>query len=100
MVHALKISPEYFGMIINDEKPYEIRKKDRPYKIGDYIALNEYEDGFYTGRCTFARIVRIVEYADCLKEGYLVLTLEPIAIQQYDSFQSYGLKIKRETDRS
>ena len=42
MVHAVKIEPEYFMVYASGRKPFEVRKNDRPYKVGDFLALNEY----------------------------------------------------------
>lgn len=48
--HNLKILPKYFKAIVNGNKTFEVRKKDRDFKIGDQITLNEWKDGKYTGR--------------------------------------------------
>ena len=39
MIHELKTYSEYFKAVISGEKPFEIRKNDRNFKVGDYIAL-------------------------------------------------------------
>lgn len=59
MIHALKILPEFFKAMAAGTKSFEVRKNDRPYHTGDYVALND------------------PEYC---KEGYVILGLEPCAI--------------------
>lgn len=90
MVHAVKILPEYFNKIIDDKKSYEIRKNDRNYKAGDCLALNEYDDGEYTGLFTLAEIVSVDTYSQYLDEDYVVLQLRPLLISGHiNSYQSY-----------
>ena len=76
MIHALKIKPEYFKAVANLDKLFEVRKADRPFRVGDYIALNEIDDcGVYTGAHILARISYILDYPAYLQEGYVVLGL-------------------------
>ena len=39
MLHELKISPEYYDAVVNGIKPFEIRKNDRNYSVGDALRL-------------------------------------------------------------
>lgn len=43
MIHALKILPEFFKAMAAGTKSFEVRKNDRPYHTGDYVALNEWK---------------------------------------------------------
>ena len=43
MVHALKIYPEYYEAVKSGKKPFEVRKNDRDFKVGDILALNEFD---------------------------------------------------------
>lgn len=43
MIHAVKIEPRFYRMVINGLKPYEVRFNDRDYRVGDYLALNEWD---------------------------------------------------------
>lgn len=86
MVHYLKLSEEYFSLVKVGIKNFEIRLGDRPYKIGDYLTLQEVDSqGKYTGR----EILRKVDYLmkvetvkrfyreeDVLGFGLVVLGLE------------------------
>lgn len=48
-LHTLKIAPEFARVKIDGEKPFEIRKNDRDFEVGDiirYIVPEKYlEDG-------------------------------------------------------
>lgn len=94
MVHALKCEHDFFEDTVAGRKPYEVRLKDRPYRVGDYVALNEIgnaadlmveedmriADGEwgYTGRCALSRIVGILDDPRFVKEGYCILGLVPV----------------------
>lgn len=43
MTHHLKAKPEYFRATIEGRKPFEVRKDDRGFKVGDHVILKEYE---------------------------------------------------------
>ena len=52
MTHEIKILPKYFEKAKDWSKPFELRKDDRPYQLGDIVILKEfsYSEGIYTGR--------------------------------------------------
>lgn len=81
MIHALKTAPKYFEASAAGVKGFEVRRNDRPYSIGDYVALNEWSIEGYTGRCTLHRIIYILADEELCKEGYITLGLEPCAIR-------------------
>lgn len=81
MIHALKTEPAYFEASAAGIKGFEVRKNDRPFDAGDYVALNEWSGEGYTGRCTLHKIVYILCDPEYCKEGYVILGLEPCAIR-------------------
>lgn len=44
MIHALKTEPQFFEAVIDGSKTFEVRKNDRDFRVGDYLALNELDD--------------------------------------------------------
>lgn len=81
MIHALKTATAYFEASAAGVKSFEVRKNDRSYNIGDYVAQNEWDGEQYTGRCTLHRIIYILSDPEFCKEGYVILQLEPCAIR-------------------
>lgn len=98
MVHELKCWPKYFNAILDGSKTFEVRRNDRPYRVGDYLALNEYvpdsedprddfcalplsEDerkvngGRYSGRFVLCEITYILDNKDFCREGTVILGL-------------------------
>lgn len=75
MIHELKIEPEFFDAVLNGEKTFEIRKNDRDFAVGDYLALNEYsgEAKEYTGRATLAKVAYMLKDPQYCKEGYATM---------------------------
>lgn len=56
MIHELKILPQYFRVVVDMTKPFEVRnEKDRVFNVGDEIIFKEfipkdyYEDSFTDG---------------------------------------------------
>jgi len=50
--HNLKIWPEFFDDVATGIKPFELRRNDRDYQIGDTLHLEEFQPmlGSFTGR--------------------------------------------------
>lgn len=49
-VHNLKILPQYYSAAASGSKPFELRKNDRNFQIGDNLHLKEWNGEYYTGR--------------------------------------------------
>lgn len=106
MIHELKCLPEYFEALASGKKTFEIRKNDRGFKVGDLIALNEFEptdepyegcnempmpvrisvekfdrisnDGSYSGRHQLFEVTYILDSEKLLPQGYVALSLSKI----------------------
>jgi len=44
MTHALKTWPEYFQAVAERGKTFEVRKADRPFKVGETLLLQEWDN--------------------------------------------------------
>lgn len=78
MTHELKILKPYYEAVKAGDKTFELRKDDRPYKIGDTLILREIGAGnTYTGRYIRKKVGYILR--DCpeygLENGYCILSL-------------------------
>lgn len=81
MIHALKTEPEYFEAVLDGSKTFEVRKNDRGFRVGDYLALNEIDDfGKYTRRSILLRITYILNEARFCKSEYVILGFENCTI--------------------
>jgi hypothetical protein len=75
-VHKLKTWPMFFEAVVRGTKPFEIRKNDRGFEVGDTLILQEWDSttGEYTGR-EHRRLVSFVLADWGLEPGYVVLGL-------------------------
>jgi len=79
MLHALKTHPEYFAALEKGDKTFELRKDDRPFKIGDTLIAQEFNpsDSTYTGKEVEFKISYILRDASLmgLSKDYAILGL-------------------------
>lgn len=79
MIHVLKAWPEYFQELKQGKK-VEIRKNDRPYKVGDMLVIREFipyrkGSGKYTGEKRNYWITHVLESPRGLFSGFVALSL-------------------------
>ena len=76
-LHELKIYPKYFDAVLNGSKPFEIRKNDRNFQVGDNVFLREWDNIKYSGRTIFAEITYVLDDKFIgLTEGYVALGIK------------------------
>lgn len=93
MIHTVKCNYKFFEALKDGTKTFEVRKKDRLYEVGDYLAVNEFipgeaidpyslneglrqsNGGSYTGDCLFYKITYILDDPQFCKDGMVVLGL-------------------------
>lgn len=89
MIHELKIDPEYFSAVRSGKKRFELRRNDRNFQVGDYLALNEYDrvQKAYTGRTELVQISYIMNPNDVMMcEGdFALMSLSLELKSEYDS---------------
>lgn len=86
MIHAVKQLPEYFEDVINGRKTFEVRQNDRDYRVGDLLALNEYGEDGYTGRCCLVKIDYILNDGAYCKDGFVTMSIKPCLVSVCDGF--------------
>lgn len=86
MIHQLKCETQYFEALTSGLKPFEIRKNDRDFRVGDFLALNEIIfdriDGeiVCTGRCCLVKVMYILDHPRYLPPGYIAMSTRPCDI--------------------
>lgn len=58
--HHLKVWTEFFDAIESGAKPFEVRRNDRDYRVGDMLHLRDYDP--YTDTFSGRTAVRVVSY--------------------------------------
>ncbi len=104
MIHTVKCYPEYFKLLLDGSKPFEVRENDRIYEVGDYLAVNEFlpesdpytlrknspesggfsrsaDDGYYSGKCAIFRVTYILDDKKFCKDGMVILGLARCILQ-------------------
>lgn len=73
-LHELKIKAEYANAKLKGIKPFEIRKNDRDFKVGDIIRYHCIDSPIVDGNISVLlfEIVYITDYEQ--KDGYVVFT--------------------------
>ena len=77
-IHYLKIAPQHLAAVKDGSKPFEVRRADRDYRVGDTLHLEAFADGEYLkspGGYAQRRITYVLANPDCVKEGFVVLGL-------------------------
>jgi hypothetical protein len=84
MIHELKTWTEYFQLVSDGIKPFELRKNDRDFRAGHELLLKEYDKNSkkYTGRKLHFKITYVLGGSKSehfgLKEGYCIMGLERV----------------------
>ena len=82
-VHDLKTWPDAFAAILDGRKPFEWRKNDRDFRVGDVLRLREWApdaDGAapvsgYTGRVVERRVSYVLADRFGVPDGYCVMSI-------------------------
>lgn len=82
MIHELKTLPKYFEAVRKGDKTFELRKNDRNFKVGDYLALNEWDGKKYTGRSQLVKVRYILDPNEVMTcaGGFVILGLNYFTI--------------------
>ncbi|MEK5395966.1 DUF3850 domain-containing protein [Paenibacillus sp. FSL K6-2859] len=75
MIHGLKLVQPHFEDVWERRKPFEVRKNDRDYNVGDELALSEYdpETQTYGERTAIRMVTYILDDPAYVKEGFVIL---------------------------
>lgn len=69
--HLLKVWPPYWTSVATGAKPFELRRDDRAYRVGDVLLLAEWEPAAakFTGRSVAARVTYLATAAELAAHG-------------------------------
>ena len=92
MIHELKTVQPWFDDVVSGRKSFEVRKADRPFKVGDLLALNEYNatTKSYTGASCLVYIDYILSNPQYVKSGYVILGIKPCYVTKVTEPFSYS----------
>lgn len=84
--HHLKLDFKWFCDVEDGKKFIELRKNDRDYELGDELVLHEvqkserrcFPNGWCSGKWMTARVGYIMENAEGLEDGYVILFLTDV----------------------
>jgi hypothetical protein len=87
--HELKTIDPYFQALLDGDKTYEFRRKDRPYEVGDRLVLKEYDPitDTYSGR----EVVRYISRVDSLEGDLNWLILNGIIMHKPTNNKGYAI---------
>lgn len=79
-VHYLKIWTPFFKDVKSGIKPFEVRKNDRDYEVGDTLILEEFDQNTekYLGGWVPKLVTYKLDDKRFVKEGYVILGLKDI----------------------
>jgi hypothetical protein len=81
-IHELKTISSFFECVADGRKPFEIRKNDRNFKVGDVLLLREIEpthsgqNETYTGRMKAVKVTYMTDWNQ--RPGYVVMGISII----------------------
>lgn len=78
--HHLKILSKYFDAVWDGSKPFEIRKNDRDYQVGQRLLLEEFDlsRDMWGSRKLVATISYVLDLGWCGATGYVALGLKDV----------------------
>lgn len=90
MIHELKCWPEPYDAIVDGRKPFEFRRDDRGYAVGDVLILRKWDPGAGPGGYYFSpgypstRVVvtYVLRGQFGLPPGYVVMGIAPESMQR------------------
>jgi hypothetical protein len=77
-IHELKTWSEYYSLVEDRVKNFEVRLNDRDYQVGDVLVLKEFSAGTqrFTGRSVRRSITYVLSHPDFVKEGHVILSIK------------------------
>jgi len=90
MIHYLKTIQPYYNDVKRRLKPFEVRKNDRDFNVGDVLILQEYDhvNKKYTGwELPPLEVIYMLNNPEFCKEGYVILGIADTATSMADVYK-------------
>ena len=95
MIHQLKIERKYFSQIVDGSKTFEVRKDDRDYQTGDYLALNEVCEGEYTGFSMLVLVTSLLNDPTVCKSGFVIMSIRLCSVEPASPADRSAILLRR-----
>ena len=82
MTHELKTLQQHYDYVVTGHKKFELRKKDRDFKVGDYLLLRRYDlwNKEYTGQTCLVIVTHLLDGGVFgLDPSYCIMSIELIS---------------------
>lgn len=78
--HDLKIWPEFFDEVIAGRKPFEVRRNDRGYRVGDVLHLREWSPSSqsYSGESTRQVVTYLMSDRFGVDPAMVIMGIRPV----------------------
>jgi len=85
-IHHLKTWPEFYGDTVRGDKPFDIRKDDRDFKVGDTLILEEFDPtkGKYTGHSQAFIVTYCLRKEPWVPKGYVAMGIKWVVMVRAD----------------
>jgi ASC-1-like (ASCH) protein len=78
MTHLFNFRKEHFESIKNGEKNFILTKRDRPYKTGDAIVVQEEDNEFGLTSDELMFKISFIENGEGLKANHCIIAIQPL----------------------
>lgn len=81
-VYQTRLAEMYFDDVVSGRKSFELRKKDKDYKVGDILEMLEFKNAKHTGRVVKAEITYLLEDYTGLADDYCILAIKVLEVNE------------------
>lgn len=92
-----KIAPKWYMQQVAGLKPWELRVNDCNYQKGDFLILQEWENGGYTGREMQTAVTNVADCVPYIPDDVVVLTTRETTRKEKELIKQL-LKEEKEND--
>lgn len=83
MIHELKIDSDEFNAIISGKQSFVFGDNDRPFSVGDLLALNESDSHRWSENSCIVYVDLIMLSDEYLKKDKIVMAIKPCSVYRH-----------------